>query len=188
MAEEIDILRLILEEHPEAIVFIKSKYLDDDDWEDAIEKNPEVFPYCKHPSYDMCRMAVEYKGEFIFHCPKEYWDDHLVIQAVITTPKIILDKRFPENWKSFEMTKLAVDHDPSILGDVDLPDDEIKRVIRWKPSVIRFLKHPSEELICYALEKDPNLILTFKKITPTMLKTVRDIYPDFTIAFPDKKK
>ena len=50
------------------------------------------------------------------------------------------------------------------------------------------MKHPSEDLICYALLRDPNLVLTLKRITPKMLKVVQEVYPDFTIAFPDKKK
>lgn len=188
MTDGIDILRLILDEHPEAIVFIKSKYLTEEDWEDAIEKNPEVFPYCKNPTYEMCRAAVEYNGEFLFHCPKSFWDNHLITQAVVATPHVITDKRFPEEYKNFDLTKLAVEHDPSILGDVDLPEEEIKRVLRWKPSAIRYMKHPSEDLICYALLRDPNLVLTLKRITPKMLKVVQEVYPDFTIAFPDKKK
>ena len=156
MSEGIDILHLILSEHPEAIIFIKSKYLDDEDWEDAVTQNPEVFPYCKDPSY-------------------------------VTTPSIITSRKFPEKYKTFEMTKLAVEHDPSILGDVDLPEEEIHRVIRWKPSAIRYLKHPSEELCCYAIRRDPNVILSFKKITPAMLQVIYDNYPDFNIAFPEAK-
>lgn len=187
MSEGIDILHLILSEHPEAIIFIKSKYLDDEDWEDAVTQNPEVFPYCKDPSYDMCRIAVEYNGEFLFHCPENLWDRYLVTQAVVTTPRIITSKKFPEKYKTFEMTKLAVEHDPSILGDVDLPDEEIHRVIRWKPSAIRYLKHPSEELCCYAITRDPNVILSFKKITPAMLQVIYENYPDFNMAFPEAK-
>lgn len=168
----------LISEKPEAILVIKKKYIDDDDWEEAIEKNPALLAKWDDPSYASCYHAVEMDGRAILDCPPDMIDHRLLERAILTTPSVAL--LLPDNYLTLEIRELAVDHDPSLIGSIEnLPIDYIKGKLKYNPSLIRYIKNPSDNLKCYAIEQNPNVALYFPKLSKAMKKVIDEKYPNF---------
>lgn len=168
----------LINERPEAILVIKKKYIDDDDWEAAVEKNPKLLAEWDDPSYASCYTAVEADGRAILDCPPDMIDYRLLERAILTTPAVAI--LLPRNYLTLEIRELAVDHDPTLIGSIEnLPIDYIKGKLKYNPSLIRYIKDPSDELKCYAIEQNPNVALYFPKLSKAMRKVIDEKYPDF---------
>ena len=168
----------LISERPEAILVIKKKYIDDDDWESAIEKNPRLLAEWDDTNYDSSYAAVEADGRAILDCPPDMIDYRLLERAILTTPSVAI--LLPRNYLTLEIRELAVDHDPTLIGSIEnLPIDYIKGKLKYNPSLIRYIKDPSDELKCYAIEQNPNVALYFPKLSKAMRKVIDEKYPDF---------
>ena len=168
----------LISERPEAILVIKKKYIDDDDWEAAVEKNPKLLAEWDDPYYASCYTAVEADGRAILDCPPDMIDYRLLERAILTTPSVAI--LLPRNYLTLEIRELAVDHDPTLIGSIEnLPIDYIKGKLKYNPSLIRYIKNPSDELKCYAIEQNPNVALYFPKLSKAMRKVIDEKYPDF---------
>ena len=143
-----------------------------------MEKNPRLLAEWDDPSYASCYTAVEADGRAILDCPPDMIDYRLLERAILTTPSVAI--LLPRNYLTLEIRELAVDHDPTLIGSIEnLPIDYIKGKLKYNPSLIRYIKDPSDELKCYAIEQNPNVALYFPKLSKAMRKVIDEKYPDF---------
>lgn len=169
----------ILSIYPSLILLLKNKYRSDEMWKVCLAKEPALFQYLNDPSDELCEFVLDLDGNNV-----KYLNDKgiritkdMALKAIKSNPESLLN--LPDNVKTKEIYKDAFDIDPSLMinyGDID--KDYLLSKIEENPANIQYVKNPDEDLICYALDLDPNTIVYVENFTPKILSIMATKYPE----------
>jgi len=170
----------MLYDTPEMILLLKNRYQTPKVWKFCIEREPSLFGQMENPTEDIAIYALDVCGENIIPLVNKF--DYIPVTkkmaftALRSYPGAIL--YIPQNILCEEMFNMAFNSQPSLLGAYDnLGNDYLLRRVRERPSDIRYINNPSEELKYAALEKDPNVCVYIDNLTPQMISLLYDLKP-----------
>ena len=175
------ILSAIMED-PEIILLLKEKYVDEEIWKFCIERDPNIFKKMKHPSEEICRFACEIDGSNLKHIRNRFRyipiTMTLCFAAVKSNPKAIL--YVPSKLLNDELKEIAFDGDPSLMRYFDnVRKSYIERLLGDRPSAIRYVVNPDEDIICNTIKKSPDICPYLNSMTQKMVETLRDYHPAY---------
>jgi len=167
---------------PEIVLLLKEKYVDEEVWKFCIEREPSLFRKMKHPSSELCMFACEIDGANLKTIKNKFTyvtiTDAMVLKSVKSNPKAILS--VPKKFLSNDLMEIAFDEDPSLMEYFsDIRPEYQEKLIREKPYAIKYVKEPSEEIICGAIKEYPNICAYLKALTPAMMNILHDNHPDY---------
>ena len=169
---------------PSLIRMFKNKYLTDNIWKVAIENEPSLFQYMKDPSEEMVLFALNEDGANI-----QYLDalgvkitSKMAYTAVRNYPGAIY--LVPVEYRTDRLREFACREDPSLMKDVPLHAGFIRNQLKRDPSLVRFLKNPTEDQLIQAVKSDPNVIPYIQFFTPKLRELIRETYPEIIPLIP----
>lgn len=114
---------------------------------------------------EACRLAVAQNGLVLKQVPKEVLTPDLCQLAVVQNGLAL--KFVPKKWRTPELEGLALKQNPSAVFLLDSPSEEmiweaLKTDVKW----IRKIKQPTEEMWCFVLERNGELLKYCKTINP----------------------
>lgn len=180
---ELKLLEL-LHDDPSIILLFKRKETTENMWKVAIENEPALFQYMKDPSEEMIYLALREDGANI---------RYLKEMGIEITPKMIYIalKNYPgavfllpKQYQTQSVKEFACSGDPTLIRDLELNKDFIDRLLRRDPALARFLKHPTEEQLCRALEVNSGMCAYIENFTPKMKEIIISKYPDLIPLIP----
>ena len=152
----------------------------------VIQLEPSLFQYMKDPSNEMCLYALKEDGsnlQYVVKNPSVKLTSEMIYTAVNNYPAAIFD--VPAEMRDNAIKEFAFDRDPTLIKNfTNVRKEYINRKIREDPSFIRFLNDPDEDLVCKAIENDPNYCVYVKKFTPRIKKLIETLYPDIIPLIP----
>jgi len=174
----------ILEVDPSFIIMIKNKYLTDNMWKIAIEKEPSLFQYMKDPSEEMVLFALSEDGANIQYLEKLgiAITPKMMYTAVHSYPGAIF--LIPKELRTAKLREFACKEDPELMRDLPLQPSFVRGQLRKDPTLVRFLNDPDEDQICRAIEADPNVCVYIRKFTPKIRDLIRKLYPEIIPLIP----
>ena len=176
----------LLSDDPSCILLLRSKCTTDNMWKVVIQLEPSLFQYMKDPSNEMCLYALKEDGsnlQYVVKNPSVKLTSEMIYTAVSNYPAAIFD--VPVEMRDNAIKEFAFDRDPTLIKNfTNVRKEYINRKIREDPSFIRFLNDPDEDLVCKAIENDPNYCVYVKKFTPRIKKLIETLYPDIIPLIP----
>ncbi len=176
----------LLSDDPSCILLLRSKCTTDNMWKVVIQLEPSLFQYMKDPSNEMCLYALKEDGsnlQYVVKNPSVKLTSEMIYTAVNNYPAAIFD--VPAEMRDNAIKEFAFDRDPTLIKNfTNVRKEYINRKIREDPSFIRFLNDPDEDLVCKAIENDPNYCVYVKKFTPRIKKLIETLYPDIIPLIP----
>lgn len=176
----------LLSDDPSCILLLRSKCTTDNMWKVVIQLEPSLFQYMKDPSDEMCLYALKEDGsnlQYVVKNPSVKLTSEMIYTAVNNYPAAIFD--VPAEMRDNAIKEFAFDRDPTLIKNfTNVRKEYINRKIREDPSFIRFLNDPDEDLVCKAIENDPNYCVYVKKFTPRIKKLIETLYPDIIPLIP----
>ena len=177
----------LLSDDPSCILLLRSKCTTDNMWKVVIQLEPSLFQYMKDPSNEMCLYALKEDGsnlQYVVKNPSVKLTSEMIYTAVNNYPAAIFD--VPAEMRDNAIKEFAFDRDPTLMKNFkNVRKEYINRKIREDPSFIRFLNDPDEDLVCKAIENDPNYCVYVKKFTPRIKKLIETLYPDIIPLIPN---
>lgn len=192
IARDVDIrdsIYQLLTMNPFAIQAIKGNYIDDDMWKYAIDLEPTVFQhidsYKKIPSTKLCIYALKADGRNIQYIHPSRITDHMLDIARETYPnahKLIQDDVEDED----NITYISNRKERTYVQNMeDKMNATIISELRQNPSMIREIENPTEEMKAVALISNPDIVLYFDELSPTMVEVLEEYYPDIAPLYPN---
>ena len=176
----------LLSDDPSCILLLRSKCTTDNMWKVVIQLEPSLFQYMKDPSNEMCLYALKEDGsnlQYVVKNPSVKLTSEMIYTAVSNYPAAIFD--VPVKMRDNAIKEFAFDRDPTLIKNfTNVRKEYINRKIKEDPSFIRFLNDPDEDLVCKAIENDPNYCVYVKKFTPRIKKLIETLYPDIIPLIP----
>ena len=176
----------LLSDDPSCILLLRSKCTTDNMWKVVIQLEPSLFQYMKDPSNEMCLFALKEDGsnlQYVVKNPSVKLTPEMLYTAVNNYPAAIFD--VPVEMRDNAIKEFAFDRDPTLMKNfTNIRKEYINRKIKEDPSFIRFLNDPDEDLVCKAIENDPNYCVYVKKFTPRIKKLIETLYPDIIPLIP----
>ena len=176
----------LLSDDPSCILLLRSKCTTDNMWKVVIQLEPSLFQYMKDPSNEMCLYALKEDGsnlQYVVKNPSVKLTSEMLYTAVSNYPAAIFD--VPVEMRDNAIKEFAFDRDPTLIKNfTNVRKEYINRKIKEDPSFIRFLNDPDEDLVCKAIENDPNYCVYVKKFTPRIKKLIETLYPDIIPLIP----
>ena len=176
----------LLSDDPSCILLLRSKCTTDNMWKVVIQLEPSLFQYMKDPSNEMCLYALKEDGsnlQYVVKNPSVKLTSEMIYTAVSNYPAAIFD--VPVEMRDNAIKEFAFDRDPTLIKNfTNVRQEYINRKIKEDPSFIRFLNDPDEDLVCKAIENDPNYCVYVKKFTPRIKKLIETLYPDIIPLIP----
>ena len=176
----------LLSDDPSCILLLRSKCTTDNMWKVVIQLEPSLFQYMKDPSNEMCLYASKEDGsnlQYVVKNPSVKLTSEMIYTAVNNYPAAIFD--VPAEMRDNAIKEFAFDRDPTLIKNfTNVRKEYINRKIKEDPSFIRFLNDPDEDLVCKAIENDPNYCVYVKKFTPRIKKLIETLYPDIIPLIP----
>lgn len=184
-----NLLKELIIEHPDYICLVKNKLLTDDILEECMNENPDIFAYLKHPSIPIINMAFEMDGGNIGNLNKEQRDN-----LPLDTIAIAMESDIERSIDYIKLNELPIEMrieaflqrpDLVLLHGADIPESYIINEIQKAPNIIKYVKHPTEEMKCLAVSLDPNTALYFPELTDKMMDIIDEKYPQLIEALPN---
>ena len=176
----------LLSDDPSCILLLRSKCTTDNMWKVVIQLEPSILQYMKDPSNEMCLYALKEDGsnlQYVVKNPSVKLTSEMIYTAVSNYPAAIFD--VPVEMRDNAIKEFAFDRDPTLIKNfTNVRKEYINRKIKEDPSFIRFLNDPDEDLVCKAIENDPNYCVYVKKFTPRIKKLIETLYPDIIPLIP----
>ena len=176
----------LLSDDPACILLLRSKCTTDNMWKIVIQLEPNLFQYMKDPSNEMCLYALREDGsnlQYVVKNPSVKLTPEMIYTAVNNYPAAIFD--VPVEMRDNAIKEFAFDRDPTLMKNFkNIRKEYINRKIKDDPSFIRFLNDPDEDLVCKAIENEPNYCVYVKKFTPRIKKLIETLYPDIIPLIP----
>ena len=189
----------LITSHPEYIPIIKNKYLTDDILEEALQLEPDIFKFIKHPSDRLIAVALDIDGSNIKWLPQS---------KIRQLPEDVILSALNSNFDGTityincadltEVMRVRIFlNDPitALENGVEVPESCIITAVTQTPNMIRYIPHASEEIKCAALSVEPNVALYFDKLTDKMMDIIdekypylRDRLPNYTRTFNEEEK
>lgn len=175
-------INTIIMSAPEMILAFKSKLVTEDMWGYCLEQNPELFPYCKKPSAQLCYKVLSVDGMYIQDVDPTQFDKEtyqsLCRVAVETTPKALV--AIPKELVTDELKAYAYSRDPELLmSEKKLTPGLLESIVLHNPSLLQYVQDPSNELVIKVLEKEPRAIVYLQAITDEIRDFYEERYPDY---------
>ena len=121
--------------------------------------------------------------QYVVKNPSVKLTPEMIYTAVNNYPAAIFD--VPAEMRDNAIKEFAFDRDPTLMKNfTNIRKEYINRKIKEDPSFIRFLNDPDEDLVCKAIENDPNYCVYVKKFTPRIKKLIETLYPDIIPLIP----
>lgn len=178
-----------LVDHPEYIRIIKSKYITDDLIESVMRVEPEIFQYVKNPTLRVINAALDIDGGNL-----KYLSNEKIASLPATSFEIAIEsnprdaaKYIPENMLD-EKTKLSIfTEEPEAIRDrgICIDEDLLTPLIVENPSLIKYVKNPSDKLKCTAIRWDINVALYYETLTDGMMDTIDKYWPKYRDQLPN---
>ena len=178
-----------LVDHPEYIRIIKSKYITDDLIESVMRVEPEIFQYVKNPTQRVINAALDIDGGNL-----KYLSEEKIASLPITSFEMAIEsnpkdaiKYIPEGMLD-ERTKLSIFvEEPEAIRDRDIHIDEelLVPLIIENPSLIKYVRDPSENLKCIAIQWDINVALYYETLTDSMMDLIDKYWPKYRDQLPN---
>ncbi len=174
----------LLSEDPSAILMFKNKYTTENMWKICIENEPSLFQFMKNPSEEMILYALSEDGANI-----KYLKD----MGIQLTPKMIYTAvksypgaiyMIPQELRTSRLREFACNEDPSLMKELTLKRDYIDKRLKTDPTLVRFLKNPTEDQLCNAIIADPNICAYIENFTPKVKQLIKELYPDIIPLIP----
>ena len=174
----------MLSEDPSLILMFKEKSITENMWKVAIENEPSLFQHVKNPSEQLILLALKEDGANI---------KYLKHMGIAITPQMIYCavKNYPgaifllpPELRTRSVVEFACTEDPTLMRDVKLKKEFIDRRLRQDPTLVRFLKNPTEDQYCKALEVNPDMCAFIETFTPKMIDIILSKYPDIVQLIP----
>ena len=176
----------LLSDDPACILLLRSKCTTDNMWKIVIQLEPNLFQYMKDPSNEMCLYALREDGSNLQYVVKNQsvkLTPEMIYTAVNNYPAAIFD--VPAEMRDNAIKEFAFDRDPTLIKNFkNIRKEYINKKIKEDPSFIRFLNDPDDDLVCKAIENDPNYCVYVKKFTPRIKKLIETLYPDIIPLIP----
>ena len=177
----------LLSDDPACILLLRSKCTTDNMWKVVIQLEPSLFQYMKDPSNEMCLFALKEDGsnlQYVVKNPSVKLTPEMIYTAVNNYPAAIFD--VPVEMRDNAIKEFAFDRDPTLMKNFkNVRKEYINRKIKEDQSFTRFLDDPDEDLVCKAIENDPNYCVYVKKFTPRIKKLIETLYPDIIPLIPN---
>ena len=174
----------LLSDDPSMILMFKNKCITDNMWKIAIENEPSLFQYMTNPSEEMILLALREDGANIKYLPK---------MGITITPKMAYTalKNYPGaiyllpiDLQTRNVKEFACTEDPTLMKEMDLKKEFVERQLRKDPLLVRFLKNPTGDQWCRALEASPNICAFIETFTPRMKEIMLRKYPEMIQMIP----
>lgn len=174
----------LLADDPTLILTFKYKYTTENMWKFCIENEPSLFQYMKNPSEEIVIYALSEDGANI-----KYLKD----MGIALTPKMIYAAvksypgaiyLIPEELRTTRLREYACREDPSLMRELPLKKDYIEKRLKEDPTLVRFLKNPTEDQLCSAIAADPNICAYVEKFTPRVKALIKELYPEIIPLIP----
>lgn len=174
----------LLSDDPSMILMFKNKCITDNMWKIAIENEPSLFQYMTNPNEEMILLALREDGANIKYLPK---------MGITITPKMAYTALksyhgaiylLPLDLQTRNVKEFACTEDPTLMKEMDLKREFIERQLRKDPLLVRFLKNPTEDQWCRALEASPNICAFIETFTPRMKEIMLRKYPEMIQMIP----
>ncbi len=176
----------LLSDDPTCILLLRNKCTTDNMWKVVIQLEPSLFQYMNNPSNEMCLFALKEDGsnlQYVVKNPDVKLTSEMLYTAVKSYPAAIFD--VPVEMRDNAIKEFAFDQDPTLIKNfTNIRKEYIQRKIKDDPSFIRFLNDPDEDLVCKAIENDPNYCVYVKRFTPRIKKLIETLYPDIIPLIP----
>lgn len=174
--------------NPEMVLVVRPKYVTETDWEYAISAQPRLFKECKTKTFSICLAALSIDGMNLEYInPMKYSGSQYAAMcqlAVQTTPKAYL--LVPKNFQTEELKAKAMSNDPELLINAEyLSTSAIKSMLDVNPSFIKRFVNPSDDILIYALSKDPRVIVYFPHISPAVKDFFEEHFPQYASMLHD---
>lgn len=173
----------IIVNDPEMILAVKQVYLTEDLWKVAIENEPKLFKKVKHPSVSLCYYAVAIDGSNLKHVVKKVRyvkiTPKLAVLAINSCPKALFD--IPKEVVDDGLKELAFDKDEKLLAEYtgSVRPEYVQKKVHENPSIIQWIKNPSEEMLIEALNADPCSIVYIKEPSQKIIELMKTKYPQY---------
>lgn len=173
-------------DNPELVLLLKNRYQTDRVWKFCIERDPSIFGKMDNPTVEIAEYALDVDGENIIPLVTKFEyipvTKKMAFTALRSYPGAVL--YIPEDILTEEMLNMAFNAQPSLISAFsNLTYEYLIRRIQERPSDIRFVQNPRDELIYMALERDPNLCVYFTSLTPQMINLLYDLKPEYAAMY-----
>lgn len=180
----------LLDDDPSMILLLKNSAITDDMWRFCIQRDTSLFQEMKHPSEKLCLFALSEDGRNLEYIVNKFTDikltNKMIWTAITSQPSAI--NLVPKKLLTNQMKEYAYKLDPSLMsGDDEIRSEFLFELIGERPSYIKYIKHPSDKLLTYALERDPNVIVYITEFTPYLRELIQTQYPEFASLVPPLK-
>lgn len=174
----------LLADDPSMILIFKNKYTTENMWKFCIENEPSLFQFMKNPSEEMILYALSEDGANI-----KYLKD----MGIALTPKMIYTAvksypgaiyLIPPELRTSKLREFACTEDPSLMKELPLKKEFIDKRLKTDPTLVRFMKNPTEDQICNAIIADPNTCAYIEKFTPRIKELIKELYPEIIPLIP----
>ena len=174
----------LLADDPSMILIFKKKYTTENMWKFCIENEPSLFQFMKNPSEEMILYALSEDGANI-----KYLKD----MGIALTPKMIYTAvksypgaiyLIPPELRTSKLREFACTEDPSLMKELPLKKEFIDKRLKTDPTLVRFMKNPTEDQICNAIIADPNTCAYIEKFTPRIKELIKELYPEIIPLIP----
>lgn len=170
----------LLSDDPSSILLIKDSLATENMWTMCIQEEPSLFQYVKHPSPELCKMAVSEDGANLKYCvsnPNVTVTSEMCYAAVESYPPAIFD--VPMELQDHRIREYAFDLDPTLMHAFsDIRQSYIDAKLKEDPTFCRYLPCPTEDMEYRAIEADPNYCVHVRKFTPRIRGLIKTLYPE----------
>lgn len=204
--QTIEIVKKAIDSNPSALRFVDTKYTDimkqiirndphlikhwnyndDENIKELIKEKPEIICYMDHPKRDLQLYALNLEPSLITKIIKGrcYTDIFLQTMAVEFNPNLLTELKNP----SYKTCELAVGLNGEMIDHV--PERHFTDEICWislkdNPKNIRFMADPTEEMIEYIIENDPESLKFVDYMSDRLMVVASKKKPDIWVQFED---
>ena len=174
---------------PDMIPLLKNRYTTDDIIEDALDLNPDIFKFIVEPSDRIIMKALDIDGSNIKYIPKEKLNS--IPEDVLINAIEFIDDDIPAH--SIDLNNLSEEsridifmQDPvkAVQCGIEVPEYFLLKELQKYPSMIKYIKNPTNKMKCLALSCEPNIALYFDKLTDEMMDIIDEKYPHLKDSLP----
>ena len=90
----------------------------------------------------------------------------------------------PPELRTSKLREFACTEDPSLMKELPLKKEFIDKRLKTDPTLVRFMKNPTEDQICNAIIADPNTCAYIEKFTPRIKELIKELYPEIIPLIP----
>lgn len=178
----------LLADDPSIILMFKYDSTTENMWKTAIENEPSLFQNMRNPSQEMVMYALSQDGANLRYLERMGIDvtPDIIYTAVDSYPGAIF--MIPESLWSTRLKEFACSKDNSLMKEIPVSRSYVEAQLKKDPTLVRFLKDPTEEQLCAAIKANPSVCAYIEHYTPRMARMIQDNYPGLISLIPKLKE